>query len=60
MWNPPVERRRSRWLTIGLPVGVALVVLGVLGFVVVRGFVGGLRPAQDAARGYAVETVGER
>lgn len=59
-WNPPVKRRRSRWLTVGLPVAVVLVVLGVLGVVVVRGFAGGVLPAQDAARAYADALVDQR
>ena len=36
VWNRPGRRRRSRWLTVGLPVGVVLVVLVVLGVVVAR------------------------
>ena len=45
---------------MGLPVAVVLVALGVLGFVVVRGFVGGLQPAQDATRAYADALVDQR
>ena len=60
VWNPPAKRRRSRWLTVGLPVAVALVVLVVLGVVVVRAFAGGLQPAQDATRAYADALVDQR
>ena len=59
-WNPPEKRRRSRWLTVGLPVGVVLAVLVALGVVVVRGFVGGLEPAQEAAEAYADALVDQR
>jgi len=59
-WNQPVRRRRSRWLTVGLPVGVVLVVLGVLAVVVVRGFIGGLQPAQNATKAYADALVDQR
>jgi len=60
-WNPPVRRRRSRWLTVGLPVGlVVLVALGLLGYVVVRAFSDGVRPAQDATRAYADALVDQR
>ena len=60
VWNPPARRRRSRWLTVGLPVAVGLVVLGLLAVVVVRAFAGGLQPAQDATRAYADALVDQR
>lgn len=60
-WNPTPRRGRSRWLTVGLPVGlVVLAVLGVLAFLVVRGFTEGIRPAQDATRSYASALVDQR
>ena len=60
VWNPPAERRRSRWLTVGLPVAVVAVVLVVLGVGAVRVFVRGVQPAQDAARAYADALVDQR
>lgn len=60
-WNPPPRRRRSRWLTVGLPVGiVVLVAVGLLGYLVVRAFTEGIRPARDATRAYADALVDQR
>ena len=60
-WNPQPRRRRSRWLTVGLPVGlVAVAVLGVVAFLAVRGFTEGIRPVQDATRTYASALVDQR
>ena len=59
---PPARRRRSRWLTIGLPLGGVLLLGGcatVVGLVVsvVRTELG---PAQDATDAYAQALVEER
>ncbi|GAB4081339.1 hypothetical protein GCM10028783_22880 [Modestobacter muralis] len=64
-WAPPAHpyqpappRRRSRWLTIGLPIGVlALVCLGVAVWFGVRAFLGTLGPARTAAEDYATALV---
>ena len=60
VWTPPAKRRRSRWLTVGLPVAVVAVVLVVLGLGAVRVFVRGVQPAQDAAEAYADALVAQR
>jgi hypothetical protein len=57
-----VRRRRSRWLTVGLPLGGVLLLGGcatVVGLLIstVRNQLG---PAQDAARDYAQALVDER
>ena len=58
---PAPRRRRSRWLTIGLPIGVlALVAIGVAVWFGVRGFLGTLGPAQQAAEDYATALVDGR
>lgn len=58
---PPSTRRRSRWLTIGLPIG-ALLLGGVLllGFLAFRGFTQDVRPAQQAVDAYATALVEQR
>ncbi|QXG75103.1 hypothetical protein KUM42_14810 [Modestobacter sp. L9-4] len=57
----PAQRRRSRWLTIGLPLGVlALVAVGVAVWFGVRAFLGALGPAQRAAEDYATALVDGR
>ena len=62
---PPVQpaprRRRSRWLTIGLPVGLLLLVgVGVALWLGVRAFMGAIGPAQQAAEDYATALVDAR
>lgn len=59
-WGPPPKRRRSRWLTIGLPVGLVVVMLAVVGILAVRGISGGIRPAQQAVDAYATALVEQR
>ncbi|CCG02120.1 hypothetical protein [Blastococcus saxobsidens] len=61
-WSPPPRRRRSRWLTIGLPVGGVLFLAGLVALVVVavNGFTSSLRPAQEAAEAYATALVDGR
>ena len=59
-WTPQPARRRSRWLTVGLPVGIVVLALVVLGLLAVRGFAGSIGPAQDAARAYATALVEQR
>jgi len=58
---PATRRRRSRWLTIGLPVGL-LVLVGVAAAVwlAIGALKDALGPAQDAADGYATALVDER
>ena len=61
-WVPPAQRRRSRWLTIALPLGVLLVLGGcgtafVLAFTAFTGTVG---PATDAGKAYASALVEQR
>ncbi|SDF45160.1 hypothetical protein SAMN05660324_0155 [Klenkia brasiliensis] len=56
-----MRRRRSRWLTVGLPVGLAvLLLLGVGAFVLVRAVSGAVAPVGDAASGYAQALVDGR
>ncbi|RBY94579.1 hypothetical protein DQ244_04615 [Blastococcus sp. TBT05-19] len=60
-WAPPSTSRRSRWLTIGLPVGVLLLAgLVLVGVLVVRGFTQDVRPAQQAVDAYATALVEQR
>ncbi|MCZ2830338.1 hypothetical protein O2W14_15990 [Modestobacter sp. VKM Ac-2986] len=67
-WTPPTDpyqpappRRRSRWLTIGLPIGLLVFVcLGVAVWFGVRAFLGSLGPAQQAAEDYATALVDGR
>jgi hypothetical protein len=55
---PAPRRRRSRWLTIGLPLAVlALVGIGVGVWFGVRAFMGAIGPAQQAAGDYATALV---
>jgi hypothetical protein len=59
---PPPRRRRSRWLTVGLPLGLVLL-LGGCG-VAVAAFVTSIgtsiKPAQEAATAYAKALVDQR
>ncbi|MCA0144193.1 hypothetical protein [Blastococcus sp. LR1] len=61
-WTPPqTTRRRSRWLTVALPIGLlALLIIGTLGFFAVRGFSEDVRPAQQAVDAYATALVEQR
>ncbi len=61
-WAPPPRRRRSRWLTVGLPIGGVLLLGGCGAFVVVavRGISGQIGPAQEAAGAYAGALVEQR
>ena len=61
-WEPPPARRRSRWLTVGLPVAVVAVLGGLVAVVVVTvaGFTGALDPAQRAAGNYVTALVERR
>lgn len=57
------RRRRSRWLTVGLPVGIALALGGALVWFLlgaVRDLAGALGPAQQNAAAYAQALVDER
>ena len=57
--SPPApRRRRSRWLTVGLPVGLVLLTALAVGvWFAVRALMGALAPAQDAAENYATALV---
>ncbi|MGY1802689.1 hypothetical protein ACI78T_05335 [Blastococcus sp. SYSU D00922] len=59
---PPVRRRRSRWLTVGLPLAGVLLVGGCTTAVglLLAGMADDLRPAQQAAGAYAQALVDER
>ena len=59
---PPARRRRSRWLTVGLPVGGVLLLGGCAATVglLVRSAGQELGPANDAAGAYAQALVDER
>ena len=61
-WAPPEKRRPSRWLTVGLPLGV-LLVLGASGTALVlvfNAFTGAVGPATDAGKAYASALVEQR
>ena len=61
-WAPPGKRRRSRWLTVGLPLGV-LLVLGAIGtglVLVFTAFTGAVGPATDAGKAYASALVDQQ
>lgn len=60
---PPPRRKRSRWLTVGLPVTGGLLLLGGCGAAVldfVNGVGGELGPARQAAESYAQALVDGR
>jgi hypothetical protein len=61
-WAPPPKRRRSRWLTVGLPIGALLLLAGVgtLAVILIKTIAGSLGPAKDAAEAYATALVEER
>jgi hypothetical protein len=60
---PPVQkRRRSRWLTVGLPLGVLLVLggCGTVAVLAVYAFTGSLGPAMEVGGAYAGALVDQR
>ena len=61
-WAPPPKRRRSRWLTVGLPIGLLLLLggCGTLAVILVKSLAGSLGPAKDAAESYATALIEER
>jgi hypothetical protein len=61
-WAPPPRRRRSRWLTVGLPIAGVVLLGGLVAVVVfaVKGFTGALQPASQAADAYATALVEQR
>ena len=61
-WAPPPRRRRSRWLTVGLPLGALLVLGGAatLAFLAFNAVTGTLGPAKQAAESYATALVEQR
>ncbi len=62
-WAPPVQkRRRSRWLTIGLPLGVLLVLggCGTVAVLAMNAFTGSLGPAMEVGGAYAGALVDQR
>jgi hypothetical protein len=60
--GPVTRRRRSRWLTVGLPVAGALVLIGAVAgtWFLVRGVAGSLGPAMETADSYATALVDQR
>jgi hypothetical protein len=59
--GPAPRRRRSRWLTVALPLGLlGLVGIGVAVWWAVHAFLGALAPAQQAATDYATALVDGR
>ncbi|TFV65346.1 UNVERIFIED_ORG: hypothetical protein E4P37_10630 [Bacillus sp. AZ43] len=61
-WGPPPERRTSRWLTVGLPIGGVLLLVGcgALVYATVSSISGAVGPAQDAVEDYATALVEQR
>lgn len=61
-YQPPPRRRRSRWLTIGLPVAAVLVIAGIaVGIWLLVGTLkDALGPATQAAEGYATALEDQR
>jgi hypothetical protein len=59
--QPAPRRRRSRWLTVGLPVGLVVLLAVCVGvWFGVRAFFGTLGPARQAAEDYATALVDGR
>jgi hypothetical protein len=61
-YSPPPRRRRSRWLTVGLPLGLVLLLggCGVAVAALVTSIGSSIQPAQDAATAYAKALVDQR